>query len=57
MMPGNRSEHNRIVSQREIRGLQPRKVYLDLGNFVHPFPETGLKEIPADEMYVGVDIK
>ncbi len=57
MMPENRNEYNRIVSQREKRGLKPRKIYLDLGNFVFPFPETGLKEILADEMYVGVDIK
>ncbi len=56
MMPENRNQYNRIVSEREKRGLKPRKIYLDLGNFVFPFPETGLKEIPADEMYVGVDI-
>ncbi len=56
-MPENRNEYNRIVSEREKRGLKPRKIYLDLGNFVFPFPETGLKEIPADEMYVGVDLK
>ncbi|MHB8871377.1 MAG: class I SAM-dependent methyltransferase [Candidatus Doudnabacteria bacterium] len=57
MMPENRNEYNRVVSQREKRDLKPRKIYLDLGHFVFPFPETGLKEIPADEMYVGVDIR